>query len=67
MSTLAEKIRAQKMALEHQPVQPWHRHLVGPEELEMLLSDKAPEPISGKAKCPFCGSAAGESTGHPIG
>jgi hypothetical protein len=44
MSTPSEKIRAQKMAFEHKPVQPWHRHLVGPEALEMLISDIPPGP-----------------------
>lgn len=38
MSTPAEKIEAQKMAFESQPTQPWHRHLVKPAELEIMLS-----------------------------
>ena len=37
MSTQSENIRAQKMAFEHTPVQPWHRHLIGPAELEGLF------------------------------
>ena len=37
MSTPAEKIAAQKAAFEHQPSEHWHRHLVGPDELEYLM------------------------------
>lgn len=37
MSLQSEKIRAQQMAFDSKPPQPWHRHLVGPAELEMLF------------------------------
>ena len=37
MSTIAEKIRAQKMALNDKPTKPWHRHMIGPVELEKLF------------------------------
>ena len=39
MSTPAEKIAAQKAAFEHQPSEHWHRHLVGPAELETLMGN----------------------------
>lgn len=39
MSTPAEKIAAQKAAFEHQPSEHWHRHLVGPAELETLMEN----------------------------
>jgi hypothetical protein len=37
MSTIDEKIAAQRAAFESQPTQWWHRHLIGPAELEILL------------------------------
>lgn len=37
MSTWDQHVRAQRMAFEHQPTQPWHRHLMGPASLEALL------------------------------
>jgi len=37
MSTDCEKISAQKGAFQSEPVQRWHRHLVGPVELETML------------------------------
>ena len=37
MSTNAEKIMAQKMAFEEQPSRPWHRHIIGPSEIEAIL------------------------------
>lgn len=44
MSTDAEKLSAQKAAFDHKPTQPWHRHLVGPAELETLLQPAANDP-----------------------
>lgn len=38
MSINTEKVNAQRMAFKH-PTQDWHRHLIGPAELEMLLED----------------------------
>lgn len=37
MSTRAEQIEAQRAAWEHEPIQPWHRHLIGPERLRFLF------------------------------
>lgn len=36
MSTQAEKIKAQKCAF-NSPTQYWHRHLIGPDELQALF------------------------------
>lgn len=37
MSITSEKIAAQTAAFDLRPTQPWHRHLVGPGELERAL------------------------------
>lgn len=39
MSTIDEKIKAQRFAF-NSPLQPWHRHLIGPDELRGLLHDR---------------------------
>lgn len=37
MSTNAEKVEAQRQAFNHKATFGWHRHLIGPQELERLL------------------------------
>lgn len=37
MSTPQEKVETQRRAWNHSPIQQWHRHLIGPVELEHLL------------------------------
>lgn len=38
MSTMHEKVEAQQWAFYSKPTQPFHRHLIGPAELEALLT-----------------------------
>lgn len=40
MSNELEQLVSQKMAFDHKPTQPWHRHLITQAELKMLF-DKA--------------------------
>lgn len=37
MSTQAEQIKAQKMAFNEKPTKPWHKHLICPAELKMII------------------------------
>lgn len=37
MSTIHEKVQAQQWAFYSKPTKPFHRHLIGPDELEALL------------------------------
>lgn len=37
MSTELEQLSAQSMAFNHKPTQHWHRHLIGPMELQILM------------------------------
>lgn len=38
MSTQMEKVEAQRDALHLKETMPWHRHLIGPAELEMMFA-----------------------------
>lgn len=60
MSLPYEKLRAQKMACDHKSTQPWHRHLVGPTELETLFIGDAENRQRGLTLSTLCDMVLGE-------
>jgi len=60
MSTKAEKIKAQKFAF-NSPNQYWHRHLIGPNELQALFIAESERCSQGLTLATLCDMVLGES------
>lgn len=61
MSTQAEKVKAQKMAFDSHPIQPWHRHLIGSAELWSLFIAESDRRSQGLTLATLCDMVLGEN------